>query len=473
MITDAATKLPDTLQADVAIAGAGPAGIVLALELANRGRSVLLVEGGGVEGPGAGALIYESSTSGRSYPLNGSRLRWLGGTSNHWGGWVRPFDERDFTDQPANGLPGWPIALSELATHYDSAAAWCEVGSDQYGMESVRGHEALSLLNLSDTRFSHRLFRFSPPTRFGRRYRRALEESELIDCRVNLNFSRLNQTDSEVRSAVAATLDGRECQIRATHFVIAMGGVENPRFLLNQQNAPGNQSDFLGRCFMDHYGFSPGAMMARARMPYPRGQVASEDVMVVIAPDSMDPHSCFTLSPTRPDDVLPPDYWANALIADEESTLYRLGMINAPTPHPESRITLTDERDALGLQRAHLHWHLPDSDFDPVIQLYQSLMAELSGSGSARFKWTKRSPPAESDHVGVGYHHMGTTRMSASPDTGVVDANCRVWDRENLFVLGSSVFPSAGFANPTLTIAALASRLGEHLDLSLGGEANA
>jgi choline dehydrogenase-like flavoprotein len=59
---------------------------------------------------------------------------------------------------------------------------------------------------------------------------------------------------------------------------------------------------------------------------------------------------------------------------------------------------------------------------------------------------------------------MGTTRMSEDPANGVVDSNCRVHGVKNLFVAGSSVFPSVGFSNPTLTIIALACRLADHLN---------
>ena len=65
------------------------------------------------------------------------------------------------------------------------------------------------------------------------------------------------------------------------------------------------------------------------------------------------------------------------------------------------------------------------------------------------------------------HHHVGTTRMHADPGQGVVDAHGRVHGLTNLFVTGSSVFPTGGFANPTLTIVALALRLAEHLDKQL------
>lgn len=471
MITDARKELPSTLEADVAIAGGGPAGIVLALELADKGRRVLLIEGGGRQSPGNGASLYENTTSGRSYPLTGSRLRWLGGTTNHWGGWVRPFDERDFADDPRSELPGWPIRASDLAEGYRKAADWCEVGSGEYEPSRIGLEDRAKLLDLEGTGFGHRVFRFSPPTRFGERYADALERNDNIDCRVNLNLVSLDQSDSRVQSARAVTLDGQSCTVRADQFVIAMGGVENARFLLEQDGVPGNQSDLVGRCFMDHFGFTPGLMLADAGLDYERGQLSGEDLMVVIAPEraTEGPHSCLRVSAESPDDVLPPAYWANAVAGNTDGGHYKLSMINAPTPHPESRITLTDERDALGMRRPNLHWHLPPADFEPVISLFERWMETVSGRNRARVKWNRRQPPTMEDFVGVGYHHMGTTRMSADPEFGVVDPDGRVWDRDNLYLAGSSLYPAAGFSNPTLTIVALAVRMAGHLNRRLEG----
>lgn len=471
MIRDARENLPEVLEADVAIAGAGPAGIVLALELAEKGRRVLLIEGGGRQSPGDGASLYENTTSGRSYPLTGSRLRWLGGTTNHWGGWVRPFDARDFTDPPAGDLPGWPIRAGELAGWYRKAAVWCEVGSDDYDPERIGLAKRARLLDLDGTGFAHQVFRFSPPTRFGVRYEQALARTEQIDCRLNLNLIALEQSSDRVHNAHAVTLDGGACTIRAKHFVIAMGGVENARYLLNQETVPGNQFDLVGRCFMDHYGFTPGLMLADQGLQYERGQLPDEDLMVVMAPEASTagPNSCLLVTATAPDDVLPPLYWSNPSAGNRPGGQYRLSMINAPTPHPESRITLGGERDALGMRRPHLHWHLTAEDFEPVIHLFERWMDSVSGQNRARVKWDRKTPPTQDDFVGVGYHHMGTTRMSAAPEAGVVDPQGRVWDRDNLYIAGSSVYPAAGFSNPTLTIAALAVRMADHLDQRLGG----
>ncbi|NKI34123.1 GMC family oxidoreductase [Wenzhouxiangella sp. XN79A] len=469
MIHDARTDLPEVLEADVAIAGGGPAGIVLALELAERGRRVLLIEGGGRQSPNGGTSIYDNTTSGRPYPLTGSRLRWLGGTSNHWGGWVRPFDPRDFTDAPSGDLPGWPIDADALNAGYRRAAAWCEVGSADYDVGRIGLERRARLLDLANTGFEHRVFRFSPPTRFGSRYAESLDRSELIDCRVNLNLVELQQSEDAVSSARAVTFEGRSCTLRARHFVIAMGGVENARFLLDQARVPGNQAGLVGGGFMDHFGFTPGLMLADAGLQYERGRIAGDDLMTVMAPSAgtEGPNSCVLLTSTAPDDILPPAYWTNRTSGNAAGGHYRISMINAPTARRESRITLGDERDRLGLRRPHLHWHLPPTEFEPVIALFERWMDAIGARNRARIKWTRKTPPDENDNVGVGYHHMGTTRMSADPADGVVDPDGRVWDRDNLYVAGSSVYPAAGFANPTLTICALAVRMAAHLDQRL------
>jgi len=470
VIRDARQQLPEILEGEVCIAGAGPAGIVLALELAQRGRKVVLLEGGGVDSPGEAQSSYQGEAHGRPYPLLGSRLRWLGGTSNHWGGWVKPLDDIDYEDKPHFPLPGWPFGPGALADGYRAAAGWCELDADDFDPASLGQTGADRLLPLPpQSGFVHRLFRFSPPTRFGSRYRDALEQSELIECQLYLNAVSLEQGEDQVRTLVARTMDGDECRVRARHFVLAMGGIENARFLLNQDRVPGNQADLVGRCFMDHFGFTPGAMLARESLGYERGSLAGQDTMIVMAP-SRDAvltegfrNCCFLLSIDAPDPILPGDYWNSPLLGDTAGSTQRVGMINEPLPHPDSRISLLDERDALGLRRTRLHWHLPPEEFQPVLALFERWSRELASAGLARIRQLRDQYPPLDQHVGIGYHHMGTTRMSADPAFGVVDPDGRCWDRDNLYVVGSSLFPHVGYSNPTLTIVALANRLADHL----------
>jgi choline dehydrogenase-like flavoprotein len=132
-------------------------------------------------------------------------------------------------------------------------------------------------------------------------------------------------------------------------------------------------------------------------------------------------------------------------------------------PHPDNRVCLSDERDALGRRQVRVKWQLGEQDLQSVIRAHQLLDRALQRSdlGSLELRFPDESSWKAA--VEGGKHHMGTTRMNASPAHGVVDADCKVHGTANLFVAGSSVFPTGGFANPTLTIVALAVRLAAHL----------
>jgi choline dehydrogenase-like flavoprotein len=135
-------------------------------------------------------------------------------------------------------------------------------------------------------------------------------------------------------------------------------------------------------------------------------------------------------------------------------------------PNPESRVTLGDELDALGQRRVVLDWQLgelSERTFHHSARFYAELIAR---SGIGRMKvmpWLLSEEPNWWQRVAAGWHHIGTTRMADDPARGVVDADCRVFGVSNLFVAGSSVFPTSSYINPTLTLVALAVRLADHV----------
>ncbi|MGH9026840.1 MAG: GMC oxidoreductase, partial [Acidimicrobiia bacterium] len=130
-------------------------------------------------------------------------------------------------------------------------------------------------------------------------------------------------------------------------------------------------------------------------------------------------------------------------------------------PDPENRVTLTDEVDALGVPLVHLNWDVTAVDLD-CIRRTLAIVAPRLGLGGSRLQLD----PAVGSPAGAisgGSHHMGTTRMNDDPHLGVVDAECRVHGVANLYVAGSAVFPTGGYANPTLTLVALTLRLADEL----------
>ena len=146
---------------------------------------------------------------------------------------------------------------------------------------------------------------------------------------------------------------------------------------------------------------------------------------------------------------------------------YALGCGIEPTPDPDRRVTLTGERDALGTPRVKLHVTLPDRDFDryrlTLRELGRQLLVSKAGmlrmNRASRAEWLQSIPGRD----GWGSHHMGTTRMHGDPKQGVVDANSKIHGVGNLYIAGSSVFPTYGSSNPTLNLIALTLRLGDHL----------
>lgn len=140
-------------------------------------------------------------------------------------------------------------------------------------------------------------------------------------------------------------------------------------------------------------------------------------------------------------------------------------------PNPDSRVTLTAERDALGLNRIALDWRFTELDKRSLRLSQQLIGMEFGRLGVGRFKyddWVLADDTSWPDELHGGHHHMGTCRMSDDPKRGVVDGECRVHGMDNLYVAGSAVYPTSGYVNPTLTVVALALRLADHLKARFG-----
>ena len=144
------------------------------------------------------------------------------------------------------------------------------------------------------------------------------------------------------------------------------------------------------------------------------------------------------------------------------------------SPDRRSRLKLSQERDPLGQQKSDLTLHINENDYVNIEKSLKIIATELGRTGEGRLRWPGFSNDISSrkqkknirniiQRVMLPCHHMGTTRMSTEAQQGVVDAHCRVHGIKNLYIAGSSVFPTCGFANPTLTLVALAIRLADHL----------
>ncbi len=136
-------------------------------------------------------------------------------------------------------------------------------------------------------------------------------------------------------------------------------------------------------------------------------------------------------------------------------------------PNPQSRVFLGEQRDRFGQQRAVLDWQLSELDNESAREMIKILTRETGIAGLGRVKRVFPNDGFATVDVRGSFHHMRTTRMHEDPSRGVVDANCRLHGISNLYVAGSSVFPTTGTSNPTYTILALAFRLAGHLEAQL------
>ena len=492
-----ARTLPDAtvLTPDLAIIGGGPAGISLALALANSKLNIVLLESGGMNFDPKVQNMYAGGETGVRYTaLDAGRLRFLGGSSNHWGGYCRPLDEIDFESRDWLAHSGWPFPRAAIEPYFARAQALCEAGPWIYD----KGADAVSapLMQLGPGGLYTSWFQFSKtrdsvlPTYFGHRYEQDLRAAKNVTPYTHANVTgiRLASNGRTVERLDMATLNasgapGKRFTVKPRMVVLAAGAMENARLLLASNDVvkqgAGNQNDLVGRFFADHpiprdvatlvvfggplaafYGTTVtlpnGAIMRAAISPnsaFCRANKVAGSLTTVENPVDLDDTGKAAVITT-----------ALALGVDASNAkAYSLGCGMELQPDPDRRLTLTDEKDALGLPRLKLDMRISDGDF----ALYRKTLSELgrqllaSRSGMLRINYDHREQWLNA--MDWGNHHLGTTRMNNDPKLGVVNADSQVHGVSNLYVAGSSVFPTYGSSNPTLNLIALTLRLGDHL----------
>ena len=495
MISDA-SQLEEgaTLQADICIIGAGAAGITLARDLLGAGFRVLVIESGGFEAESATQALYRGAMTGiNTWELDAVRARVFGGSTALWAGFCRPLSRDDFEAKSYVPGSGWPIRYDDLVPYYKRACVTVEVGGFQYDVDALSAQAGLPLLPFDPNVIESRIFHFSPPTRFGARYRGDLESATDIQVYLHANLFavRLASSDNSVSHLECKTLPelgGISFTVESSRYVLALGGIENARLLLasNAERPEGvaNGSGLVGQ-FMEHphyYGFL--ALLCRdvpdlrfyspftANVPYDDGSDATVPLMGVLALSAGVRAAGALPNFTAEIGAVPITNPTGTIGASTIAPLFGRDVGGPQLLHvncrceqfvtPDSRITLNQDVDALGMPRIDLRWSILPENQMAMLRACEIMGRELGRLGFGRL-WV---PPQGTDvwtRPNGGSHHLGTTRMSADPAEGVVDANLRAHDIDNLYILGSSVFASGGDANPTLTIVALAHRLADHL----------
>jgi choline dehydrogenase-like flavoprotein len=507
------------LEPDVCIVGAGPVGIAVGLTLARTARVLLLDSGGRIQTTAAQRHARGESVGEPYMPLHGSRVRGFGGTSLHWlqVGLFRatPLDPLDFEERPGIPHSGWPISRTDLDPYYARAVQWCGLADHDFGVERWQSatHPALKF---SDDSVRTVVFQRASVDQWKQRFAE-VSAADKLDLALNAHVVGMH-TDPDgtritrltVRTGSATTFT---VQPRAV--VLATGGIENARMLLlNRERFPaglGNAHDLVGRFFQEHLAIRGGiirqarpglasdmglyyAHKAEDGTPIHAKLAVSEDLLrerqllngaffvTHVSANRADEaaRSLAILRRARAWRPLPPHLGQHAwqvarnarrmtraaveeLRSSRRPDTLQLLAEAEQSPNPDSRITLAPRtRDTFGLPRARLDWRMTDLDRRSIKASQEIIDAALQRSGIGRLEGQLDVERSTGMFAGC-FHHMGTTRMHDDPRHGVVDRDCRVHGLHNLFVGGSSVFPTSGHANPTFTIVALALRMADHL----------
>jgi choline dehydrogenase-like flavoprotein len=517
VIHDLLHETPQTgLVPDVCIAGAGAVGITLAVELARKGKKVLLLEGGGAIREDSSQALYDSEIAGLPHRgIHTGRIRVKGGTTVRWGGQILELDAMDFMPRPGIPGSGWPFPKTELTSFYEHALHLEGLANVERSDEAVWHDLGLPFAQFAD--LDAYLSRWCPEPNFARLHNKTLTNHPNIHLWLHSNaVELLTEKTSEGEAATgirSRTLTGIEAVFQARHYIFALGGIESSRFFLQPRpgGLPWNRSGLLGRHFQDHVDCNAALIE-----PHDLHQF----------------HELFDPIITRgfkylPKLRLPPQLQAEHNILSAGSTMFfedtgkvrtqakntarnlvrgRLRDITtenlrhtarhipmlfrqvwrykiqrrtyAPSevriflrvhcqqePTSQSSITLTDQRDPLGLLRIRFDWKISERELETIRQYV--LVAQRSLAGIARIipeEDLMSGSPNFLARCDDSNHHMGGMRMSTSDTTGVVDTNLRLYGLTNTYICSSAVFPCSGFSNPTHTVLALALRLSDHLD---------
>ena len=520
-----------SLEAEVCVVGGGAAGVALSRDLCRAGHDVCLLEGGGLDYEADTQTLCAGQNVGMPYyDLDDARLRFFGGTTSIWGGRCVPLDPIDFERRDWVPHSGWPISRTDLDPWYRIAHDSLQLGDFEYG-PGLWQEQGIKPIPFDPAEIGSGFWRFDTlKERFTDRQNVDLLEAPRARIVLHANAVKLNTDEAgrHITSVDARSLRGHRLDVRARHYVLACGAIENARLLLISndvmRNGIGNAHDQVGRYFMEHpHGRiahietpDPAGFWGQYRKRYPRNGpplapalLASTDLQrragVLNSAATFDPQRDparglpmrqkvymnlkHTLRPVRSGRWLWHGYRgaASFLLRHVSMPLVRFGIKAArmqlyviaraeQAPNPASRVVLSSEHDVLGTPRANLDWQLSAIDKHSVRELALALGREFHRLGLGKLSlmdWVNDPSnawpvdPTVGNHPIGGYHHMGTTRMSASPANGVVDANCTVHGIENLHIAGSSVFSTSGWANPTLSLLALAHRLAAHIDHQL------
>ncbi|MGF1588234.1 MAG: FAD-dependent oxidoreductase [Pleurocapsa sp.] len=558
MLIDAETiQDGSTITSDIGVVGAGPAGIVLALELAQAGYDVALLESGRLDFSEAIQNLGDANHFDPQFhaPMSECTRRQIGGTSNIWGGRCVPYDPVDFAQR--NHIPNsdWPVTYEELEVYFQRACDYFLCGRSEFDLNQMTHIEQKSIVpGLPDGEvLTSTLERWSLPTNFGKEYLAQLKQSKLIKLFYGLTCTEIVTNDQGVRVELlqAKTLGGKNLSIKCRKYILAGGALNNTRLLLaSDRHNPGgigNHSGLLGKFYMGHlsgdiaiahfttppketvFGFDRDLdhTYIRRRFSFApeflQQQKLANTVGWLGAPDFGDfshqngilssayialnlpilktrlgastairraaigndkgvyyPHIINILKDFGEIVSFIPSFGYGRFVAKRKipalfvysaANEYPLHYHSEQVPNPDSTVSLSEERDELGMRRLNIDLRFTDQDIESVVKAHQHWDRHLRKHECGYLEYLTDDLEASVwSQAGDGFHQVGTTRMSKHPSKGIVGSNCNIHGFDDLFVASSSTFVTSGQANSTFMIVAFALRLADYLKQEINFE---
>lgn len=544
-----------TITSDIAVVGAGPAGIVLALELAEAGFDVALLESGHLDFNQAVQNLGNASYFDRQFhaPMSECTCRQVGGTSAIWGGRCVPYDPVDFAHRKHIPHSDWSVTYEEMSTYFQRASDYFLCGQAEFDLNNLDHIKQKSIVpGLPDEDvLTSTLERWSLPTNFGKEYLNQLKRSQQIMLFHGLTCTEIATDDQKkkVKLLQAKTFNSKKLNIKCQKYILAGGALNNTRLLMasdrHHSGGIGNHSGLLGKFYMGHlsgdiaivnfttppketvFGFDRDLdnTYLRRRFSFTPEFLEQHQLSNTVgwlgAPDFGDfSHQNGILSSAYIALSLPllktrlgastairraaigkdkkmysphivniiqdlgqivsfiPNFAYGRFIAKRKipalfvysaANKYPLHYHSEQVPNADSTVSLSNEKDALGMRRLNINLRFSDQDIESVVKAHYHWDQHLRKHECGHLEYLSDDLEATVwSQAGDGFHQVGTTRMSEHPSEGVVDKNCNVHGFDDLFVASSSTFVTSGQANSTFMIVAFALRLADYLKQSIG-----
>lgn len=490
----------ERIKTKVCIIGSGIGGGTTAKKLREQGVDFVVIEAGD-RGVGSPNVKYESV--GRDFGVRSTTAVALGGTSNLWHGVLAPLDEIDFEKRDWIEYSGWPIDFNNLKPYYKEASGLFGVENNDFFEVSDlddKHKNQLNELNFNRGYLKNKLFQ-QPTTPLN--FKSIIEEVCGVggnDCYLNTVALEFVTNENKASTLKVGTKEGRVGYVEADIFVVAAGALETPRLLLNS----GFKNCNIGKFLMDHPMGNLCQLVFKNPKKYPiySDTKYSHNMKIKTGLELTDerqkelrmPNHNFYLRPSfvkgiddesekvklsllafKDGGVTIKDVWkvltspnvvkqiiSYKLSLDVTYKYADLFFVTEQIPNPDSTVSLSDERDAWGYKISKVDWRVSGEDVAKLKELYGLLLKEFFPSAEFEFTHTDSDFNWENIYTSA-IHHVGTAKMGSSSADGVVDANLRLFEAENIFVCDGSVFTTAGNVNNGLTISALAHRLADYL----------